>query len=300
MNKNIKELPPPPPPPQPPPLPPSSSPLRPLPPPPPLPPKLVPSTARTKTTFKKNCSRYSLILSIIIIIGLVILLTVGIIIGILTRTIVIESLTNWSLLNYNKYHHKHDIYFKDPFDNVITINDTINITNDNDTDSNKKERNVLNWIKEAFYGSQKLVNLTNDIYDLENDAKCGRSSFLPKIMNNERIMNGKEALPHSWPWTVSIALEGPRETVPHACGGTLINKYFVITAAHCVMKSSIYNLVGRPVRYSNKYGSAEKMMKVYAGVHDRKTDSKISNMYGVEAIFMVKIVLLINEIFKCF
>jgi secreted trypsin-like serine protease len=51
---------------------------------------------------------------------------------------------------------------------------------------------------------------------------------------NTRIMNGRESTPHSWPWAVSIGLDGPREYVPHACGGTLLNKRYVVTAAHCV------------------------------------------------------------------
>jgi hypothetical protein len=98
--------------------------------------------------------------------------------------------------------------------------------------SNKtNERKLFNWIKEAFidtfYGS---YSGSHSFY-----PQCGRPYISPHLVNT-RIMNGREATASSWPWTVSIGLEGPREYVPHACGGTLINKRYLITAAHCVLK----------------------------------------------------------------
>lgn len=100
-------------------------------------------------------------------------------------------------------------------------------------------------------------------------------------------MNGKEAAPHSWPWVVSIALDGPRDYVPHACGATLINSRYVITAAHCVLKNSVFSLVGTPDRNVLKHSSIERMIRVNIGIHDRFHDVTEENVYGVERISIV-------------
>ena len=71
--------------------------------------------------------------------------------------------------------------------------------------------------------------------------ECGKTRFFQHVLNT-RIMNGREATPNAWPWAVSIGLDGPREYVPHACGGTLLNKRYVITAAHCVTSSFFFYL----------------------------------------------------------
>jgi hypothetical protein len=49
---------------------------------------------------------------------------------------------------------------------------------------------------------------------------CGRQAITPTLT---RIVGGLEAIPHSWPWLVSIQMYGS-----HFCGGTLIvnNKIF--------------------------------------------------------------------------
>uniref|UniRef100_A0A3B1K919 chymotrypsin n=1 Tax=Astyanax mexicanus TaxID=7994 RepID=A0A3B1K919_ASTMX len=54
---------------------------------------------------------------------------------------------------------------------------------------------------------------------------CGR----PQL--NTRIVGGQAASPGSWPWQVSLQSFGF-----HFCGGSLINKDWVLTAAHCFQK----------------------------------------------------------------
>lgn len=52
-------------------------------------------------------------------------------------------------------------------------------------------------------------------------------------------------------------------------------------------RSSIYTLVGSPVRNSDKYDTVEKMMRIYVGIHDRVEDLRSDKIYGVETIKVV-------------
>jgi secreted trypsin-like serine protease len=56
---------------------------------------------------------------------------------------------------------------------------------------------------------------------------CGIQRFKP-VLSNTRIVGGREAVPNSWPWQVSLQLSGV-----HTCGGTIIHPEWVITASHC-------------------------------------------------------------------
>ncbi|XP_005753311.1 plasminogen-like [Pundamilia nyererei] len=75
--------------------------------------------------------------------------------------------------------------------------------------------------------------------------ECGTPVVKPKRCFG-RIVGGCVSKPHSWPWQISLRTI----TGTHFCGGTLIHPQWVVTATHCLERSS------RPSSY-----------KVLLGVH---------------------------------
>uniref|UniRef100_A0A8C7ZDK2 chymotrypsin n=1 Tax=Oryzias sinensis TaxID=183150 RepID=A0A8C7ZDK2_9TELE len=76
---------------------------------------------------------------------------------------------------------------------------------------------------------------------------CGTPSIPPRVTHQARIVNGEEAVPHSWPWQVSLQ----DWSGFHFCGGSLINENWVVTAAHCNVRTSHYVILGEHDRNSN-------------------------------------------------
>ncbi|XP_048029653.1 serine protease 27-like [Megalobrama amblycephala] len=62
---------------------------------------------------------------------------------------------------------------------------------------------------------------------------CGRAPL------NNKIVGGEDATAGSWPWQVSIHVIG----FGHNCGGTLITKDWVLSAAHCFQKIDVSKVV---------------------------------------------------------
>lgn len=84
-----------------------------------------------------------------------------------------------------------------------------------------------------------------DIYDDDptwTGYECGRAFYQADLKPGQsigRIINGFEAVNHSFPWVVSLRLKNKNQILEHFCAGSLINNDTVITAAHCVDPNEI-------------------------------------------------------------
>eukprot|EP01083_Nonionella_stella_P051128 135780_1 len=115
--------------------------------------------------------------------------------------------------------------------------------------------------------SGNLPGLPNAPVSLRGQASVVEE---PDERDNTRIINGKEATPHEHPFAVSL-----EDDQGHFCGGSLITRNAVLTAAHC-QGGNYRAVVGRHDLDTNK-GQVNSMRaeKPHPQYDERKTNNDV-------------------------
>lgn len=90
-------------------------------------------------------------------------------------------------------------------------------------------------IKESFISVSWLVAMTTKLVILMvllfHVSWCWKDTL---ILNNRRIISGKRSEEREFPYAINILRMNNKVVYP-VCGGSIIHKNFVLTAAHCLM-----------------------------------------------------------------
>uniref|UniRef100_A0A3Q0S0Q4 pancreatic elastase n=1 Tax=Amphilophus citrinellus TaxID=61819 RepID=A0A3Q0S0Q4_AMPCI len=91
----------------------------------------------------------------------------------------------------------------------------------------------------------------------------------------ERVIGGEVAQPNTWPWQISLQYRSG-SSYYHTCGGTLVQRGWVMTAAHCVDSPRTWRVVlGEHDLYSNS--GREQIIEVgQVYIHPKWDASKLS------------------------
>ncbi|KAK4005707.1 hypothetical protein OUZ56_010782 [Daphnia magna] len=125
-----------------------------------------------------------------------------------------------------------------------------------------QELNLYNWLilhPFIFEGvraaaAPPALNSSKDQQTFNHEFKQKSSIPCGVGPNPNRIVNGQEAVPNSWPFVVGFKTLGSNTVF---CGGSLISDTEILTAAHCFERLSLYQL-------------SRKVVKL--GMHDRGND----------------------------
>ncbi|XP_054473549.1 elastase-1-like [Anoplopoma fimbria] len=96
----------------------------------------------------------------------------------------------------------------------------------------------------------------------------------------ERVVGGEVASANSWPWQISLQYKSG-SSYYHTCGGTLIRRGWVMTAAHCVDSARTWRVIlGEHDLYSNN-GREQVMTVSQVYIHPGWNSGRVSAGFDI-------------------
>lgn len=117
--------------------------------------------------------------------------------------------------------------------------------------------------REYMCGRASATSKNRDLLlrDQNYQASISRGRYRPLEIRMPRIIGGDETQPGEFPWAVSVKLNGQP-----ICGGSLIDRNWILTAAHCVVGYNPKNLTVRLGAYRIKDTSEMQTVDVPVGM----------------------------------
>jgi hypothetical protein len=98
------------------------------------------------------------------------------------------------------------------------------------------EENKIDTKKSNDEDEDSVLRSSASLQSLTNDENCGlRKAIAGKVVKRfkgalgmGRIVGGEDALPHEFPWQISMQIFIPKKgKVEHFCGGSILNAHWV-------------------------------------------------------------------------
>ncbi|XP_022427174.1 chymotrypsin-like elastase family member 1 [Delphinapterus leucas] len=104
---------------------------------------------------------------------------------------------------------------------------------------------------------------------------------------NARVVGGTEARRHSWPSQISLQYQSGGSWF-HICGGTLIRRNWVMTAAHCVDKQMSFRVVVGDHNLSQNDGTEQYVSVQRIKVHPHWNSNNVAAGYDIALLSLAQ------------